>query len=846
MTQDDGRTVRISPRIEKIAELTRTQSDIWTSQRLHPDTPLANMGKRTRIEGHLDPKRLVRAFDVVVRRCEALRTVVADRPSHAPQRSKREGAVAVVRALPPASTEVIDLPAIELDAWCADRISVPIDATACVYDSVLLRHADDDWTWWLDLHHIATDAWSSALIFEATSAAYADGGDDIDLSSIIDGSFYGDHTPPTAAADGLGTDRETAWREEVDSAGPQPPLEPYGARGPRTTRVRRLAMPLGPDDRQGLQAALDSVYRTISRELGLLTIAAMSTAIAVHRLDGRSSVVLGVPVHHRSARDARRLVGPLMELYPLTVSVEPSETHAEMFKRVLASVVTLLRRAKPGESPAARFEIVLNVLTARYGHFADMPATSEWMRSGHVDPGHLLRSQIFDYTADSSTMPGLAHLQWELDVNSALSADESSGRFPEHLAAVVRHVTGAPDDSVGARSIVGDAERAELEALTPDPVPRLHTEPVHEQIAVRLRARPSWIVAEHDGERLSAAEFDRHADQVAHWLLAAGVSSGRAVGIQMPRSFDALIAMHGVLRAGGAFVMLSPEDPPARLASISADADLLLTLQQLPEPSPSDAERTLPTVDVDDRAYVLYTSGSTGEPKGVPVSHRGLADYLEFAVESYVEGPPVVALHSSLSVDLTITSLFVSFLTNGLTVIFDAEPITALAQIADDDRITFLKATPSQLELFVRLVDEPRPLQTIVVGGEAFRTSIARRTADSCTSEVRIYNEYGPTEAVVGCMIHRWDPDLDHDADVPIGNAAPGSRIALLDRFGHPTPTGAWGELYVRRPGMAQEYLGRPTLSAERFVTLTGVADPTEALDDDAGRWYRTGDRARV
>ncbi len=117
--------------------------------------------------------------------------------------------------------------------------------------------------------------------------------------------------------------REAAWRAESEEAGPQPPLELYGPRGPRVTEARRVAVPLGADGLQQLESVLDGDYRSISRELGLLAIGAMSMALAVHRLDGRSAVVVGVPVHHRSSKTSRRMVGPLMELYPMTVASCP-------------------------------------------------------------------------------------------------------------------------------------------------------------------------------------------------------------------------------------------------------------------------------------------------------------------------------------------------------------------------------------------------------------------------------------------------------------------------------------------------------------------------------------------
>ncbi len=635
-------------------------------------------------------------------------------------------------------------------------------------------------------------------------------------------------------------ERAAAWQADADEVGPQPPIELYGPRGPRTTRVDRRPVPFGADERARLDAAMAGPYRSISRELGLLGLGVMAASIAVHRLDGRSTVVVGVPVHHRSSKRTRRVVGPLMELYPLTVEVDTSETHAEMFARVLRSVTALLRRAKPGESPDTPFEVVVNVLTARYGDFAGMPATSEWMRSGHVDPTHQLRVQVFDYEGAE----GRSSMQWELDVNDSLSADDACERLPRHFGRILHSIVAHPDDRIGSYAVVDAEEVDELALLSPHPGELTPAAPVHRAVRDLLRADPDRVVAEHRDVGVTASEFDRRADEVAAWLIGKGLTRGRAVGLRMQRSIDVLVAIHGVLRSGGVFVMLAPDDPPARHDLIAADADLFVILDALPEPVSDDAlaeDVAFPHVDLDDGAYILYTSGSTGVPKGVPISHRGLADYLRFAVDAYCDGgtsqrPPVVALHSALVFDLTITSLFLSFLTGGLVVVFDQEPITALGEIAADDRITFLKATPSQLELFVRLASDTRPLRTVVVGGEAFRRPVAQRMAEACAPGLRIFNEYGPTEAVVGCMIHEWSADVDHGVDVPIGHACPGGEIRILDADQHPAPTGSWGELYVRRPGMAQRYLNRPDLSQQRFVELEAGGQ----------RWYRTGDRARV
>ena len=185
-------------------------------------------------------------------------------------------------------------------------------------------------------------------------------------------------------------------------------------------------------------------------------------------------------------------------------------------------------------------------------------------------------------------------------------------------------------------------------------------------------------------------------------------------------------------------------------------------------------------------------------------------------------------------------------LTDGLAIIVDGEPITALGAVATDERITFLKATPSQLELLTRLsTARLDALTTVVVGGEAFRVPLARRVVDLAPN-ARIFNEYGPTEAVVGCMLYEWSADDPDEIDVPIGAAAPGAELVVLDTDGQLAVPGAWGSLAVRRPGMATEDLGLGELSAERFVELPAPLVESAGARPDGGVWYLTGDRVRA
>ncbi len=812
--------IAVSARVERRYELTRLQSEVWTSQRRFADAPVANMATAHRISGSIDPLRFVGAFDDVVRACDVLRTVI---------RTRHAEPVAHVLASPPRLTEVIDLDPTEVDAWCAERVGDPIDATTCCYDSVLLRHGPDDWTWWLDLHHLVTDATSQSLVHRLTAQAY--GGRAVEVSSFADFALE------------LAVDR-AAGAEQALARATDPPLQPFGVRGATTTASSRCRVELADLAGRDLASVAGERYPSISADLSVAAVFASALACTMQRLDGRSEFTIGLPVGNRSDRRRRDLVGPLMELHPVRVVIEPSDTFAMLVGRTLASVIEMLRSSRRDRAaPSADFEMVVNVFRGEYGTFGPHPVAVSWVRAPHVDPAHSIRLHGFDYGNG---------FEIELDVNDALRSPGVSGPLDGHVARMVAAILSDPEASVGSVSIATSRDRDALAALTPPPPERRDPTPVHERVREVLHRSPERIVAEDRAVSVRADEFDVRVERCRAWLRARGVAPGDRVGLRMARSIDVLVAIQAVLRCGAAFVMLDPADPESRHEAIRADAELRLVVDDLDDLHDGrvggpgvDRDETRVAVGPDDIAYILYTSGSTGLPKGVPISHRGLADYLDFATDTYCSHgePPVVALHSALIFDLTITSLFLSFVTGGRVIVFDGDPVVALGRIAVDDRVTFLKATPSQLEIFTRMVDTPRAIRTVVVGGEAFRRPVAVATARVCAADVSIYNEYGPTEAVVGCMIHRWRPAVDTGTEVPIGHAAPGCEVALLDPYGHPTPAGAWGELYVRRSGMATGYLNRPELTADRFVRLTDVPG---AIDDARRPWYRTGDRARI
>ncbi len=505
-----------------------------------------------------------------------------------------------------------------------------------------------------------------------------------------------------------------------------------------------------------------------------------------------------MPIHHRTTRGSKTAIGPLVELFPVSIGIEVGDTFATLQERAASTVLQMRRYAQPGTSPRQNFDVVLNNVGATFGSFGDIPTTTTWIHPGHIDAHHRLRVQALDYD-------GSGALQLSLDLNHAIAGPTHRARAGDHFGAVFDAMLENPDGRLDAFRLAAPDDLSDIESFTdptagvpiPVPAPRLVEE--------FLSAAGGRVVLTERTESLSGDALNARIDDVATKLRRAGIGPSDRVGIEIPLSTEAVVAIHGVLRAGAAFVPIDPSYPDVRREHIREDSRAALTLTSLSDLDTLDVvdAKPQPAIGPDDLAYVIYTSGSTGLPKGVPISHAGLAEYLGFAMASYVDAEgPVMPLYTSLSFDLTITTLFLPFISGGSMTVHPDGGLPALREIVEDRAVTLMKATPSHLELLVRMIEPSHPLRSLIVGGEAFMTALADRVLTACGPETDIFNEYGPTEAVVGCMLHRYDPTHDEGPEVPIGHNAPGVALHVLDAAGHPVPLGGEGELHISRPGM--------------------------------------------
>jgi amino acid adenylation domain-containing protein len=828
--------------------LTHSQTQIWVGQRLTPASPLYNMAFAFVFAEAVRPEPFREAWRRVADRSDALRTRIVDDEAGGSRR-------VVDPAGPPAAVLALDPgpdPAGAFRQWCRERCARPFPPGGWLVDSVLVGLGDRLTGWYLNQHHAIADAWSTRLLYQQVAAEYEAlvGGDGVAPPPLAD--YY-----PAAAAIAAAAPPPAAlahWAARRGRPGRSVPF--YGRSGaPAGTASTRLTLELDERRSRALEGLAEGAgFRSPSEAMSRFAVFAALLLAWLHRVSGSSDLGFDAPVAGRPTAEARRALGVFIEMFPFAAGIEPADTFRSLGARCLDETRLLLRHALPNTSTpsgATASNVVLNYVPFPFGTFAGIPASVEWVHPGHGDAVHALRLQVHDF-------PASGRYVLHFDFNDGVLPDRLRRRSLGHFERLLDAVLEDPDRPIASIDLLVEDEWRALAALNATDATPPPGQSVVAVFETRAGLEPDRVALRQGRTELSFAALRAQAEAIAATLVAHGIEPGDRVAIAGRRSILAVAAILGSLRARAAFVPIDPAVPQARLDYVLEDAGARVVLlgegTAVPAPrgvsvlrvaeairSGSGAALDRPGPGLDDLAYLMYTSGSTGRPKGVLVEHGGLSDYLCWADRRYVRGDRLTfALFTSLAFDLTLTSLFLPLITGGTLEIYpepEGPADTALMDVVAANAADIVKLTPSHLSLLRRIGLEGSRIRRMVVGGEDFRTSLAAAIDAQFHGQVEIHNEYGPTEAVVGCVAHRSDPAADTGASVPIGGPADHVRVEILNEAGAPVPEGVPGELWVARFGLARGYHGLPEQTAERF-------QPHPHRPGD--RRYRTGDRVRM
>ncbi|KAA2252813.1 amino acid adenylation domain-containing protein [Solihabitans fulvus] len=570
---------------------------------------------------------------------------------------------------------------------------------------------------------------------------------------------------------------------------------------------------------------------------------------------GTNSPTSGVTMNGRlDEPGATETRGLFLNTLPMRLPL-PDGSWADLCRAALAAEIELLPHCR-----YPLFEVVRQVGDAArfdvsfiYNHFH---ALTETLRSGRA---RIVDDKIDSFATDRSepTNIGLVagFLLSPVDANLLLALDYDTERVGRRQVASIRalylRVLCAIADNPAAAWRDADLRGPNEPAWTVDPAPIGAPATVPELIARIAERKPDAIAIRDGDDEITYADLLTRASRWARALQARGVRRGDFVAVVHEHSADLLLATVGSFLAGAAVVFADPALPPARLTRMLGRLGhgQLITTTAGPVPdwptlNAADvadlaAEITDPGLRPHDLAYVIHTSGSTGEPKAVAVSHASASHYLRWAAGELGLGDGPVPLYATIGADLTVTSLLGPLVAGGTVVVVRSvdNRVALSGALAAPISYAAVKATPSHLRMIAASggADIVAGTRVLISSGEALAGEDVAWAVEAFPG-VRIVNEYGPTEATVGCTA--WDTDPAVGGPVSIGRPIAGSSIQVLDPTGQPAPAGTPGEVYIGGPLVAWGYLGDPARTADRFV-------PDPFAQEPGARLYRTGDLGR-
>jgi amino acid adenylation domain-containing protein len=855
------------------APLSFAQQRLWFLDRLEPGNPFYNLSAAVRLAGALDAGLLARVLAEVVRRHEALRTrfvTVDGEPAQVIAPAGRAALlVADLTALPPAAA------AEAARAAAAAWVRRPFDlAREALLRAAVLRLSGRDHAVILTLHHIASDGWSMGVLAREVSALYT-------------AFARGEPSPlpelPLQYADFALWQREWLegeplaalvdwWRQRL--GGDPPPLElPADRPRPPVESHRGALLPVA------LPAALVAALAALGRRRGATLFGVLMAGFQalLHRTTGRRDPAVGFPVANRTRVEVEPLIGFFVNTLVLRADLPPGIRFAEHLDRVHeAALGAYAHQDLP-------FEKLVEALAPQRS-LAHAPLFQVMLALQNAPPPALALPGVA-----ASPFPlahGASRFDWALFLGDAGgdlagSFEYAVDRFDAptvarafgHLRALLAGAVAAPERPVAELPLLAAAERHQLLvewAGEPAPAPPSLVERCERQ----ARRAPAATAVRDGGVHLSYGELNRRANRLAHRLRASGAGPEARLALHLDRSAALIVAILAVAKAGGACLPLDPAHPPGRRRQLLADADPLLVLagpreagdplfagrpvvtvvddeQDCIQASRVGAEldsarveaSSTPTPERDDAGllYVLYTSGSTGSPKGVAMGRGALANLVAWQIERSSSGARTLQF-APATFDVSFQEIFSTLGAGGELVLAPEEARrdpAALLRLLIEIEIERAFLPVVALEgLAAAAGPFPAALREVVVAGERLRITPAIAAFFRRLPGCRLDDQYGPTEGhVVTAGLLTGPPDR-WPALPPIGRPVAGVRIHLLDPAGQPVPAGVAGELLLGGAAPARGYLGRPDWTAERFVPDPFAASP-------GARLYRTGDLAR-
>jgi amino acid adenylation domain-containing protein len=846
------------PGIEECLPLSYSQETVWFAEQMTPGTPMYNLPEAWQIRGKINPRLLQEAFDELVCRHETLRTCFRVRDGKPAQ---------VISATARVELTLADLtqncdPAGEAQRRLASEARVPFDLSrAPLARAMLFQTGPQDHVLFLNLHHLVSDAASQSILIQELINSYTARavGQKPDISEpAIQFADFCLWQRDLLDSD-LGQSHLAYWRNKLRTI-------------PRATCLVSDRLRLEAGTHRGathffkLSGDLKNELREIGRRADATVFMVLLAAFKVllHRYTLEEQIMAGIPMACRDRIELERLIGFFVHTQAVCTDLGADPGFLQLVSQVREAVLEaaehqdvpcdLAVQGQPGLRSIGRqplFQFVFGWQGTSLETIAGPGFTASKIE---LETG----TAKFDWTVLVSEVADGLLLRSEFSTD--LFEPETMMRMLHQFQTLLESVASNPSLSISQLELEKPSERQNLlSVFSPEICEYERESRIQEVFEAQVAVRPHAVAVEFAQERVSYAELNRRANQLANYLNARGLRPGTNVGLCLNRSVEMVVGILGILKAGGAYVPLDPENPLERLQCVLEDCQIRVVVTssdfvcRLPLSShhpavllDADKEKVAAASELNptwpgrstDLAYVMYTSGSTGIPKGAAVPHRAVVrlvrntNYLKFSSDL------VFLQYAPISFDASTFEIWGALL-NGAKLVVAAPGILSheeLGKTIRERRVTTIWLTAG---LFNQMVDhrlqDLRGLKHTLTGGETLSPPHVSQALGALTS-CQLINGYGPTENTTFTCCYGLPSSWPATRPVPIGRPIANTRVYVLDKNMVPVPVGVPGELYAGGDGLALGYINRPQLTAERFVP-----DPFAP----GSLLYRTGDLVR-
>jgi surfactin family lipopeptide synthetase A len=833
------------------------QERLWFLDQFEPGSAAYNIPRVFRISGPLQVDVLTRAFQSIVQRHAALRTIFDSIEGEARQvvLSSREVNIPIV--------DLGDLPADEREAtalrMAAEEGMKPFDLSeGPLLRLTLLRLDAETWMLVLVMHHIIADGWSISRLFRDVTKSYAAflENTEPELPELpIQYTEYAQWQREYMSGEVLQTEIEH-WRNTL--AGAQTLLDlPIDHNRPamQTWHGARKEITLSA----ATLAKLKALAQKESATLFMVTMAAFQAML--WRYTQQESILVGTPIAARNHVEIEELVGLFVNTLIFRTDFTSDLSFRELIRRVRAySLEAYMHQDVPFEKLVE--ELVPQRALDRPPLFQVMFIFQNIPKQIFEISGLTIKEMNFETGISKFDLSAEVwedhEFHCEFEYNTDLFERATIERMLGHFERLLLGAIENPDLRCAELPMLGAKEREQIVVewnRTATEVSRDQQPCIHELFESQVERSPDAIAVLAGGTELTYRELDQRANQLARHLRKRGVGPEVLVGLSLDRGAAMVVTLLGVLKAGAAYVPLDPRVPDDRISFMMADAQprVVITERNLQravfgaDQILLDSDWGLIAEESNGRiekkggpgslAYVMYTSGSTGKPKGVPIEHGSVANLLRsMQREPGMTQDDVLLAVTTLSFDIAGLEMYLPLISGARLVIASSEDVVdgnRLRDLLSEKAITFMQATPATWRLLLGAGWQSSPDLKILCGGEALPPELAKELTARAKS---VWNVYGPTETTIWSTVYRVTGQ--EESAIPVGRPIDNTSIYILDSNRNPVPVNITGEVYIGGGGLARGYLNRPELTAEKFV-----AHPL--LGDKSAKLYRTGDLGR-